>query len=267
MWADTGSELAGGGVLSLLLELGLRHDEGDGETGTGVELGTGPSFRDEATGPSLEDRGRTLPTHGGDVEEWGVNGLARLDSGARGRGLSLSVRPAWGEATSGVERLWEDGMRLGTADDSGSSRGSGGGVEAELGHGVPAPGGRGVLTPCTDLSVSAGSQRLPCGRAHGGRVVTEHRSGGRASRGERRGGRTRHRAAGPDAVSERAIFAKAPDPRSHDAFARPIQPFGHPSAGTSRTHSGLAEAASAPRRHLADTGSMTTHPGRSRPRR
>ena len=46
----------GGGVLTPGLELGLRHDGGDAETGTGVELGGCLVYADPASGLSVGDR-------------------------------------------------------------------------------------------------------------------------------------------------------------------------------------------------------------------
>ena len=52
------------------LELGLRHDGGDAETGAGLELGGGIAFGDAATGFSLEAKTRVLVAHAdSDYEE------------------------------------------------------------------------------------------------------------------------------------------------------------------------------------------------------
>ena len=51
---------------------GARWDGGDGETGTGMELGGGLEWTLPSRGPSVEARGRTLEAHGGDMEEWGA---------------------------------------------------------------------------------------------------------------------------------------------------------------------------------------------------
>ena len=80
-----------------------------GETGSGVEASGSLRYANLATGLSVEGRVRTLLTHSGDYEEWGVSGLVRLDPGAAGRGLALSVQPAWGRTANGVQRLWETG--------------------------------------------------------------------------------------------------------------------------------------------------------------
>ena len=137
--------LGGGGRLLPLAEFGVRWDGGDGATGTGVEVGGGVSW----TGPGrlvLEAGGRWLVVHRSGVEEWGLTGGLRLAPRANGRGLSLSVAPGWGEAGSGVSRLWEKGVAgrggLGGED-------SGVGMKAEVGYGVGAFGGFGVATPYT----------------------------------------------------------------------------------------------------------------------
>ena len=55
------------------LELGLRHDGGDAETGAGLELGGGVAWADSATGFSLDAKTRMLVAHAdSDYEEWGV---------------------------------------------------------------------------------------------------------------------------------------------------------------------------------------------------
>ena len=88
------------------LEVGLRHDGGDAETGTGVELGGRIAYANAASGLSLEARARTLiANEDSGYEEWGASASVRLDPGASGRGLSLTVAPALGTASSGMERL------------------------------------------------------------------------------------------------------------------------------------------------------------------
>ena len=125
----------------------MRNDVGDGETGSGIEAGGGVRFADEATGITVEGRARTLLNHGGGSEEWGVSGLVRLDPGSAGRGLALSVRPAWGPTASGVERLWQAGVVPGAARESGR-------LEARLGYGMALLGGHATGTPEMALGLS-----------------------------------------------------------------------------------------------------------------
>ncbi len=155
-------KLASGATLSPSLELGIRNDGGDGETGGGVETGGGLRYSDPASGLTIEGRARTLLSHGGDHEEWGVSGLVRIDPGASGQGLAFSLRPAWGETAGGVRRLWgSDVTALGAAAaEHGAGR-----LSARLAYGIGDTwGAEGVLTPYTDVSLSdAGSRRLGLG--------------------------------------------------------------------------------------------------------
>ena len=78
------------------LELGLRHDGRDAETGTGVELGGGVSYVDAATGLSIEARARMLVAHADLDYESGARaprpGSTRASAGGGSRSRS---RPPW----------------------------------------------------------------------------------------------------------------------------------------------------------------------------
>ena len=72
-------DVAGGATFRPSLELGVRHDGGDAETGTGVEIG-GMAWADPSSGLSLEAKARMLVAHANsDYEEWGASATARLD--------------------------------------------------------------------------------------------------------------------------------------------------------------------------------------------
>ena len=132
-------KLDSGATFTPSLEVGLRNDGGDGETGTGVEAGGALRYADAESGLTVEGRVRTLLSHSGDYEETGVSGLVRIDPGASGRGLALSVQPAWGQTGSGVRQLWERGA---TAHVSLANE-SAGRVHAEIGYGLGAAHGPG----------------------------------------------------------------------------------------------------------------------------
>ena len=108
-------KLASGGTFTPSIEVGMRNDGGDGETGSSVEAGGGLRYADPATGLTVEGRARTLLVHSEDYEEWGLSGLIRIDPGSAGRGLALNVQPAWGPTASGVQRLWETGVAGGSS--------------------------------------------------------------------------------------------------------------------------------------------------------
>ena len=150
--------LGEGAVLTPALELGLRHDGGDAETGTGVEVGGRISYTDAGSGLTVEANARTLIAHeDSGYEEWGASGSVRLDPGASGRGLSLSLAPVWGTPSSGVERLWSarDAAGLVRDDDFEAERR----LEGEVGYGFGAFGERGVVTPYAGFGLAEAGDR------------------------------------------------------------------------------------------------------------
>ena len=156
--------LASGGSLTPSLELGLRHDGGDGITGTGIEIGGSLRYRDPAAGLTIEVNGRVLAGQS-DYREWGLGGSLRLDPGAEGRGLSFSLFPAWGEISSGVDRLWDqDVAKLATDDGAANDNVPQMRLDSELGYGFSTLGGRGLLTPYGGFSLAGeGSRRYRIG--------------------------------------------------------------------------------------------------------
>ena len=147
--------MTSGATFTPSVEVGVRSDRGDGETGTSIEAGGGLRYADHATGLTIEARARTLLAHSGDYKEWGISGLVRIDPGAAGMGLSLSVRPAWGHAVSGVQRLWESGI----AGDVSADEAANGRMRAELGYGISAARGLGIVTPYAGIGLAEQSAR------------------------------------------------------------------------------------------------------------
>ena len=152
-------DLGGDATVRPSLELGLRHDGGDAETGTGVEIGGGVAFTDADSGLSIEARARMLAAHAdSDYEEWGTSATARLDPGARGRGLSFSLSPALGATASAADRLW------GAHDARGLAPGGAGfeaarDLTAEAGYGLALFGDRFTGTPNLGFGMSDGGAR------------------------------------------------------------------------------------------------------------
>ena len=159
---ERGFVLAGQGTLTPSAELGLRHDGGDAETGVGVELGAG--LRYMVGSFSIEGQARTLVAHqASGYEEWGASASVRLEPGATGRGLSLSIAPAWGRTGSASEQLW-------SARDAGELEGGGGfeadgRIEAQVGYGFALPHDRGLLTPYGALILGSEGARTMRGGA------------------------------------------------------------------------------------------------------
>ena len=151
--------LASGGSLIPTLEVGLRHDGGDAETGSGVEVG-GRLRYTSAWGLSIEASVRGLLAHeAADYQEWGASGALRFDPGQQGLGLSASIVPTWGSAASGVNRLWGQPDAAGLAPGNPLATAAAGRVDAELGYGLAALRGRGLLTPYVRAALVEGNER------------------------------------------------------------------------------------------------------------
>ncbi|MCY3596937.1 MAG: hypothetical protein OXG71_05805 [Rhodospirillales bacterium] len=143
----------GGATLTPSVELGVRHDGGDAETGTGVELGAGLGYADPSRGLDMALRVHGLSAHAGDeYSEWGVSGSLRLVPGDAGRGLSASLTPSYGADPGGSQRLWmlPDADAMAANDDVPlSSR-----LGAEVGYGMAVFGGRFTGTPHVGFGLS-----------------------------------------------------------------------------------------------------------------
>ena len=151
--------LGEGAVLTPGLEVGLRHDGGDADTGTGIEVGGRIRYTDAGSGLTVEANARTLIAHeDSGYEEWGAGGSVRIDPGASGRGLSLTLAPVWGTPSGGVERLWSARDAAGLAPDEGVEATRR--LDAELGYGLGVSGGLGLLTPYGGLSLADGGGRV-----------------------------------------------------------------------------------------------------------
>ena len=147
-------DMGGGATLTPSAEVGLRHDAGDAETGTGLEMGAGVSY---AAGPlTVEGQVRMLVAHEeSGYEEWGASGAMRITPSASGRGLTLSIAPEWGRTGSATEQLWSarDATALGTDRVfEGDAR-----LALDAGYGVGV--GHGVLTPYAGLTLGDAGRR------------------------------------------------------------------------------------------------------------
>ena len=144
-----------GGRLSLRpsVEVGLRHDGGDAETGAGMDVGAGLVVSDKSTGLAVDVRVRTLLVHQAEgFSERGVAlSLSYNPTPSSPLGFTAKVAPSWGgEARSGAEALWGRETMAGMAHGSFAS---GNRLDGEVGYGVPM-GSRLVGTPRVGFSTS-----------------------------------------------------------------------------------------------------------------
>ena len=122
-----------GGDLSPRLEVGLRYDGGDAETGAGLEIGGGLGYA--AGRLSVEVTARGLVAHEDtEYEEWGFGGSITYTPSEDGRGFSMRLGSAWGATQSGVQSLWNQQDASGLARNAEFEAAQR--FEAELGYGI-----------------------------------------------------------------------------------------------------------------------------------
>ena len=134
------------------VEIGVRHDGGDADTGTGLEAEAVLRY---VAGPLTAEAGiHGLIVHEeSDYEEWGASGTVQLAPDTSGRGLSLRATSAWGVALGEAERLWSANHAGDVIEhNSLESRAQ---MEATIGYGIGLSGTRGVLTPFASHALSS----------------------------------------------------------------------------------------------------------------
>ena len=142
------------------VELGVRHDWGDAETGFGLELGGRVRYADPNLGLTIEAAVRGLLTHeDSDYKEWGASGTIQIAPDPNGQGLSLTLSPTWGAASSGIESLWSRQTAEGLAPQ-GRTPAPTGQLNAQIGYGLWLPSAGGLVTPFTEVTFAgqAGSR-------------------------------------------------------------------------------------------------------------
>ena len=193
----------GSGVLTPRLEVGIRHDGGDAETGFGVDVGGGLEWSDPASGIAAELRGRGLLTRAADgFRERGLAGTLTWDPRPdTERGFSLTLRQAVGAAaTGGTDALLNRGTLVGLAantdGDELQRRG-----EVKLRYGFSAFADRFTATPELGLGLSDSGRDYSLGwrlgLVQGGPTSLELQARSHPARAcQRHYGRPRHRLRG-----------------------------------------------------------------------
>ncbi len=141
------------------VDLGVRFDDRDGETGTGIEVGVGLRYTDPALGLTVDFNGRTLIRHNrGDrnsyenyYNEWdfSIGGSLRPVAGTGGQGLSFSVFPDYGKTADDGQAVWRQGL-LNT--DERKPR-----MNTRISYGLPSFGG-GQLTPYGETTLGGANK-------------------------------------------------------------------------------------------------------------
>ena len=144
------------------VEIGVRHDGGDAESGTGMEIGGGLAYRMPTLGLELNVEGRTLVTHADDdMEEKGyaVSVLYRPNR-EKGLGPSLTLTQDWGgSATGGLDALFANNP----LEQRSGGYGQASRYSAEAAYGLRAFSGRFTAGPRVRFGHSVGSQEYGLG--------------------------------------------------------------------------------------------------------
>ena len=158
-----------GGGLSLKpsVEVGLRHDGGDADAGSGLDMGGGLVVADASTGLVVDVRARTLIAH--EAEGFSERGVSVQfswnPSPSTPLGFTARVAPSWGvQATGGAEALWGRETMAGVGARGGPAPGNR--LDAEMGYGLPL-GGRFVGTPRVGVRTSAAGRDYRLGYSLG----------------------------------------------------------------------------------------------------
>jgi hypothetical protein len=146
-------KLASEATLAPSVEVGMRYDGGDGETGAGADIAAGLMVSDLLAGLSVDARVRTLLVHEAEgYEERGVSlSLIYDPSPSTPLGFTARLSPSWGGQTmSGAQALWgrQAMTGLGIRSLESASR-----MNAEVGYALPVGNGL-VGTPRLGVTTS-----------------------------------------------------------------------------------------------------------------
>ena len=165
--------LGGDAVLTPSLELGVRHDGGDAETGFGADMGAGLALAAPSRGLSAELRARGLLTHeAGGMRERGVSGTLAWDPAPKSdRGIAFKLSQTVGaQASGGVDALLARPTLAGLGAEEDEER-LGRRLEARLGYGLGVFGERWTATPELGVGLSDTGRELRLGWRLTERVV------------------------------------------------------------------------------------------------
>ena len=154
-WRGIGT--GGGATFVPSVEIGLRHDGGDAETGFGLDVGGALAWSDPRSGLSAEVRGRGLLTHeAGGFRDRGIAGSLRWDPRPDSeRGFALTLTQTMGaSASGGMDALLGRGTLEGLAANGDGKELENRRLELKIGYGFGVFGDRFTATPEAGLGLS-----------------------------------------------------------------------------------------------------------------
>ncbi|MDE0309002.1 MAG: hypothetical protein OXI60_04120 [Acidiferrobacterales bacterium] len=150
-----------GSLLALDFEIGARHDDGDAETGYGVDVGAGVSWNDPGRGISADLRGRGLISHDSkEFENVGYSAMFSWDARSnKGSGAFLTLNQSIGSSSdNGVEALFGRRTLESLSEDDNGGDSDQQRFEMEFGYGISTFDERFTLTPRIGYGESSGQR-------------------------------------------------------------------------------------------------------------
>ena len=146
--------LESGASLVLSGEAGVRWDGGDGDTGTGFEVGGTANYGNSATGMKVVATTRILVDHESNRKEWGAGLTVGCRIDGRETGMTYRSSLSHGKAESGVDSLWDSSAasRASSEENSLATR-----LDTEVGYRFY--GSSGQHTPYVGFGAEDGSKR------------------------------------------------------------------------------------------------------------
>lgn len=166
----------GTGTIEPRLEIGIRHDGGDAETGFGLDLGGGLAWADPESGIRAEVSGRGLLTHeSAGFRQRGIAGRLGWDPRSDSkRGPSVTVSQSMGRASAGgVDALFRQRTLEGLAANDDGDEFERRQLELKLGYGFGVFGDGFTWTPELGFGMSEGHREY----SFGWRLVRDRKSG------------------------------------------------------------------------------------------
>ena len=138
------------------LEAGFRYDEGDGDAGVGIEVGTGLGYSVGRFSVRINASG-LIAYKGADYEEWGFNGAIQFQPLRDGLGIHASLDSSWGNSRANGGSLWTGIEPLGISTGAPLST-TGHRFTTHLGYGLESPRSQRLWVPFLGAEFFEGTQ-------------------------------------------------------------------------------------------------------------
>ena len=150
------------GALTPSLELGMRHDGGDAETGFGIDGAAGLAISAPSLGIEAEVKGRALLSHeASGFEQWGIAGaIAWAQNPGNARGAKITLQHSAGpmSASGAASTLWTRPTLEGIGGADTDAEDDDRRIDLNVGYGITAVGGRFMVTPEATAGLSGSSR-------------------------------------------------------------------------------------------------------------